>query len=78
MYRNGVKGTPADTVSVPSRIRLIMCIYHEPCNVDQLMIKCDSVRAKVVVWEQTDPMDMSTMQGEYEIKRQRDEGYKGM
>ena len=51
MYRNGVKGTPADTVLVSSRIRLIMCIYHEPCNVDQLMIKCDSVRAKVVVWE---------------------------
>ena len=46
----------------------IMCMYHEPWNVDQLMMKCDSVPVKVGGWEQIYPMGMSKMQDRVEIK----------
>lgn len=44
-------------------------MYHEPCNVDQLLIECDSVGAKLVRRKQMYPIGMSTMQADYEVER---------
>ena len=44
-------------------------MYHEPCKVDQLLIGCDSARAKIVRRKQMHPIGMSTTQADYEIER---------
>ena len=68
MHRNGLKGTPAETASIPSPICLDDDYVPQACEADQLLIQCYSVIVTVVKWEQMYPIGMSSMRAE-EVER---------